>query len=236
MNRGNSFSNAYTVIKNHFNHDTTITFARTRIENPNKSLYKNFKGKDTLLLELKIALFKLAIIFKTHLYYLNRRYNNRNRRTRRGFRGKGRFLTNHTNKKRKAARTQFFSVCYFIGTLLPTDFSMHLAEYKGTFIHYISSKDIYSRDVPLSPASQFLIKDRYTRSKDPTVTIDTSTAGKTSIKFGKGSVTVSISTAQILIEIKKIDFKVLDAPTPFLLYLADMDRLKGNVRIPVIYK
>ncbi|KAF1980381.1 hypothetical protein BU23DRAFT_576349 [Bimuria novae-zelandiae CBS 107.79] len=99
---------------------------------------------------------------------------------------------------------------------------MHLAEYKST--------------------SQFLIKDQYTRSVyqgilpdtgaanvstvDPTVTIDTSTAGKTSIKFGKGSVTVSIGTAQIPTEIGKIDFEVLDAPTPFLLCLADMDRLK----------
>ncbi|KAF1969347.1 hypothetical protein BU23DRAFT_582790 [Bimuria novae-zelandiae CBS 107.79] len=157
----------------------------------------------------------------------------------------------------------FFSACYFIGTLLPADFSVHLAEYKGSknykdnnnnmFIHYISSKDIYSRDVPSSPASQFLIKDQYTRSvyqgilpntgaanvstvgkeqylaliqEDPTVTMDTSTAGKTSIKFGKGSVTVSIGTAQIPTEIGKIDFEVLDTPTPFLLYLADMDRLK----------
>ncbi|KAF1978827.1 hypothetical protein BU23DRAFT_577075 [Bimuria novae-zelandiae CBS 107.79] len=84
--------------------------------------------------------------------------------------------------------------------------------------------------------------------EDLTVTIDTSTAGKTSIKFGKGSVTVSIGTAQIPTEIGKIDFEVLDAPTPFLLCLADMDRLKvyfnnttdklvqGNVRIPVIRK
>ncbi|KAF1978913.1 hypothetical protein BU23DRAFT_577129 [Bimuria novae-zelandiae CBS 107.79] len=84
--------------------------------------------------------------------------------------------------------------------------------------------------------------------EDPTVTMDTSTAGKTSIKFGKGSVTVSIGTAQIPTEIGKIDFEVLDAPTPFLLCLADMDRLKvyfnnttdklvqGNIRIPVIRK
>ncbi|KAF1968874.1 hypothetical protein BU23DRAFT_582982 [Bimuria novae-zelandiae CBS 107.79] len=193
--RGDSFSNAYTVIKNHFNHDTTTTFARTRMENPNKSLHK---------------------------YYLDYRYNNRNGRTRRGFRGKGRFSTNHTNEERKAARTQFFSACHFTGTLLPADFSVHLAEYKGTFIYYISSKDIYSRD------------DRYTRSVyqgilpntgaanvstvDPTVTMDTSTAGKTSIKFGKGSVTVSIGTAQIPTEIGKIDFEVLDAPTPLKVY------------------
>ncbi|KAF1965459.1 hypothetical protein BU23DRAFT_585051 [Bimuria novae-zelandiae CBS 107.79] len=106
-------------------------------------------------------------------------------------------------------------------------------------------EDIYSRDAPSSLASQFLIKDRYTRSEqylalireDPTVTMDTSTAGKSSIKFSKGSVTIRI-----------IDFKVLDAPILFLLCLADMDRLKvyfnntidklvqGNVRIPVIRK
>ncbi|KAF1978730.1 hypothetical protein BU23DRAFT_577015 [Bimuria novae-zelandiae CBS 107.79] len=131
----------------------------------------------------------------------------------------------------------FFSTCYFIGTLLPVDFSVHLAEYKGSKNYEDDDnnsdyKDIYSRDVPSSPASQFLIKDRYTRSylaliqEDPTVTMDTSTAGKTSIKFGKGSVTVSIGTAQIPTEIGKIDFEVLDAPTPFLLCLADMDRLK----------
>ncbi|KAF1969373.1 hypothetical protein BU23DRAFT_582695 [Bimuria novae-zelandiae CBS 107.79] len=188
VDRGDSFSNAYI---------TTTTFARTRMENPNKSLYKNFKGKNAL--QLKIALFKLATICEglfTDLYNDSRRE----------------FITLRWKKKcfeRKAARTQFFSACYFIGTLLPADFSVHLAEYKGTFIHYISSEDIYSRD------------DRYTRSvyqgilpdtgaanvsiEDPTVTMDTSTAGKTSIKFGKG-------------KIGKIDFKVLDAPTPLKVY------------------
>ncbi|KAF1964911.1 hypothetical protein BU23DRAFT_491193, partial [Bimuria novae-zelandiae CBS 107.79] len=49
---------------------------------------------------------------------------------------------------------------------------------------------------------------------------------KLSIKFRKGSIIVSISTIQILTEIRKIDFKVLDTPTPFLLCLADIDRLK----------
>ncbi|KAF1964628.1 hypothetical protein BU23DRAFT_585483 [Bimuria novae-zelandiae CBS 107.79] len=58
-----------------------------------------------------------------------------------------------------------------------------------------------------------------------TVTIDISTAGKASIKFGKGSVTASISTAQVSIKIRKINFEVLKAPTPFLLCLADIDRL-----------
>ncbi|KAF1968557.1 hypothetical protein BU23DRAFT_583217 [Bimuria novae-zelandiae CBS 107.79] len=61
--------------------------------------------------------------------------------------------------------------------------------------------------------------------EDLIVTIDISTAGKASIKFGKGSVTASISTAQVSIEIRKINFEVLKAPTLFLLCLADIDRL-----------
>ncbi|KAF1972996.1 hypothetical protein BU23DRAFT_580524 [Bimuria novae-zelandiae CBS 107.79] len=61
--------------------------------------------------------------------------------------------------------------------------------------------------------------------EDLIVTIDISMAGKASIKFSKGSVTASISTAQVSIEIRKINFKVLKAPTPFLLCLADIDRL-----------
>jgi hypothetical protein len=61
--------------------------------------------------------------------------------------------------------------------------------------------------------------------EDLTVTIDMSTAGKASIKFSKGSVTASVGTAKVSTEIGKIDFEVLEAPTPFLLCLADMDRL-----------
>ncbi|KAF7570061.1 hypothetical protein PtrM4_100630 [Pyrenophora tritici-repentis] len=78
--------------------------------------------------------------------------------------------------------------------------------------------------------------------------MDTSTAGKASIKFGKGEATSSIGTAQVSTDIGTINFEVLDAPTPFLLCLADMDRLKvyfnnttdelvqGDVHIPVIRK
>jgi hypothetical protein len=58
------------------------------------------------------------------------------------------------------------------------------------------------------------------------VKIDTSIAGKASIKFSKGSAAASISTAQVFIDIGKINFKVLNAPTLFLLCLADIDRLK----------
>ena len=76
IDRNDSFSNAYIVIKNHFDYNvhyqyyytdwTTINFARTRIENPGKGLHevlqilldklqlcqralgKNFKGEDAL--------------------------------------------------------------------------------------------------------------------------------------------------------------------------------------------
>ncbi|KAF2022826.1 hypothetical protein EK21DRAFT_105605 [Setomelanomma holmii] len=73
------------------------------------------------------------------------------------------------------------------------------------FLHHVSGDDIYSSSAPSTLASQFLLKDRYTRS---------------------------VST-----ETRKIDFKVLDAPTLFLLCLADIDRLKlvqDNVRIFVL--
>ncbi|KAF2022610.1 hypothetical protein EK21DRAFT_119577 [Setomelanomma holmii] len=143
------------------------------------------------------------------------------------------------------------------------------------FLHHISGDDIYSQGAPSAPASQFLLEDRYTRSvyqgilpdtgaanvstvgkeqylaltqEDPTVKMDTSTAGKASIKFGKGEATASIGTAQVSTDIGTINFEVVDAPTPFLLCLADMDRLKvyfnnttdelvqGDVHIPVIRK
>ncbi|KAK1907590.1 hypothetical protein P3342_005917 [Pyrenophora teres f. teres] len=143
------------------------------------------------------------------------------------------------------------------------------------FLHHISGDDIYGRGAPSAPASQFLLEDRYTRSlyqgilpdtgaanvstvgkeqylaltrEDPTVKIDTSTAGKASIKFGKGEATASIGTVQVSTEIGKINFEVLEAPTPFLLCLADMDRLKvyfnnttdelvqDKIRIPVLRK
>jgi len=78
--------------------------------------------------------------------------------------------------------------------------------------------------------------------------MDTSTAGKASIKFGKGEATASIGTLQVSTEIRTINFEVLKAPTLFLLCLADIDRLKvyfnnttdelvqGDVHIPVLRK
>ncbi|KAF1937069.1 hypothetical protein EJ02DRAFT_459019, partial [Clathrospora elynae] len=247
-------------------------------------------------------------------YYLDRRYNGnrRGRGGYRGNRGNGGnqrsfnnsersftprwkkkcfvcqkegcWSTNHTDEERKAARAQFLSACHFAGAQPPADFSVHLAEYEGSWSdnddndseqQHFTAAYVAHQGMPSTPASQFLIEDRYTRSvyqgilpdtgaanvstvgreqylaltrEDPTVTMDTSTAGKASIKFGKSSVTASIGTAQVPTEIGEIDFEVLDAPTPFLLCLADMDWLKvyfnnttdelvqGDARTPVIRK
>ncbi|KAF1936186.1 hypothetical protein EJ02DRAFT_438705 [Clathrospora elynae] len=143
------------------------------------------------------------------------------------------------------------------------------------FLHHVTGEDVYRYTEPTTPATQFLIKDRYSRityqgilpdtgasnvstagkeqflalqSKDPTVTLDTSTSGNASVQFGKGSVTTSIGTAHVSTEVGKIKFNVLDAPTPFLLCLKDMDRLnvyfnnttdqlvQGKATFPVIRK
>lgn len=143
------------------------------------------------------------------------------------------------------------------------------------FLHHVTGEDIYRYTEPIMPATQFLIEDRYSRityqgilpdtgasnvstagkeqllalqSEDPTVTLDTSTSGNASVQFGKGSITTSIGTALVSTEVGKIRFEVLDAPTPFLLCLKDMDRLnvyfnnttdqlvQGKATFPVIRK
>ncbi|KAF1966031.1 hypothetical protein BU23DRAFT_584687 [Bimuria novae-zelandiae CBS 107.79] len=73
-------------------------------------------------------------------------------------------------------------------------------------MHQVTGYDVYRYKEPTTPATQFLIKNRYSR-------------------VTKGSITILIRTAHVRIEIRKIKFKVLDVLTPFLLYLKDMDRL-----------
>jgi hypothetical protein len=148
----------------------------------------------------------------------------------------------------------------------------HLTD--AAFIHHITGQDIYGMEAT-APAEQFLIEDRYNRgsfqgilpdtgaskvstggkdqflalqSEDPTVVLDVSTAGKASVVFGKGCATSSIGTARVKTKLGDIDFEILDAPTPFLLSLKDMDKLgvyfnnvtnqliQGNLTIPVVRK
>ncbi|KAF1970758.1 hypothetical protein BU23DRAFT_581893 [Bimuria novae-zelandiae CBS 107.79] len=241
VERDDSFASAYMAIKNHFDHDvhhqhyytdwTTTSFARTRMENPEKGLYelcqralgKNFKGEDALrttvinacrgVPELEMALFKPALIceglfldlrsaIETHLA--------------RGFRG-----------SRGGSRGRGGFSGGFRGGQAGTRGSQRFNSYDSR---------------------QCWLTNYTDEERKAALTIDMSTAGKASIKFGKGSVIASVGTAQVLMEIGKIDFEVLEAPTPFLLCLADMDRLdvyfnnttdelvQGENRTPVIRK
>ncbi|KAM4055260.1 transposase [Hirsutella rhossiliensis] len=104
------------------------------------------------------------------------------------------------------------------------------------FNHLITGEDVYQTDQTVVPASQFIIEDRYSRDRfqgimidtagysqyialqreDPSVALDSSTSGQASIKFGNGDTINSLA---------QITFHILQTPTPFLLCLADMDRL-----------
>jgi hypothetical protein len=62
--------------------------------------------------------------------------------------------------------------------------------------------------------------------------LDTSTKGQVTVQFGIGS-TSSIGTANVHTPIGEVQFHIVDANTPFLLCLADMDKLQvyyNNVR------
>jgi hypothetical protein len=213
----------------------------------------------------------------------------------------GCWSTNHTLEEGKRSKTQHLAHCDITGGQM--EFTVFLAEYEGeeidqffleeqeedeedqriavmyltdqAFLHHVTGEDVYRHTEPTTPATQFLIEDRYSRityqgilpdtgasnvstagkeqflalqTEDPTVTLDMSTPGNASIQFGKGSITTSIGTAHVSTEIGKIKFEVLDAPTPFLLCLKDMDQLhvyfnnttdqlvQGEATFPVIRK
>jgi hypothetical protein len=55
--------------------------------------------------------------------------------------------------------------------------------------------------------------------------LDTSTKGQVTVQFGIGS-TSSIGTANVHTPIGEVQFHIVDANTPFLLCLADMDKLQ----------
>jgi transposase InsO family protein len=119
------------------------------------------------------------------------------------------------------------------------------------FLYRMSGDDIYT--TPSTPdTTQFLLEDRYSRTayqgilpdtgaanvstvgkeqlaalqrEDEKAVFDASTAGRSSIKFGKGATTTNLGTATVQTALGTIIFEVIDAPTPFLLCLRDMDRL-----------
>jgi hypothetical protein len=86
------------------------------------------------------------------------------------------------------------------------------------------------------------------QQKLPSITLDRTTAGKATIRFGSGNALESIGTTTVPTPLGPIDFHVIPADTPFLLCLQDMDRLgikfdnlqnylqQGDLAIPVIHK
>jgi hypothetical protein len=79
---------------------------------------------------------------------------------------------------------------------------------------------------------------------DSTMTLDTSTKCTTNVQFGIGT-TSSIGSVWVTTPVGKAEFHVVEVDTPFLLCLADMDKMqvyfnnlenamiKGQIRIPV---
>lgn len=81
---------------------------------------------------------------------------------------------------------------------------------------------------------QFLAYQKY----NPNTSIDTSTKGAINVQFGIGSIT-SMGSAIISTPIGSIEFHVVQADTPFLLCLADLDRLNvyyNNVTNSLVMK
>ena len=82
---------------------------------------------------------------------------------------------------------------------------------------------------------------------DPTIQLDTSTAGQHNIRFGKGMAT-SLGTIQVSTPLGSIVFHVVPTNTPFLFCIQDMDRMgvildnlknvliQGTTIVPVIRK
>jgi hypothetical protein len=60
---------------------------------------------------------------------------------------------------------------------------------------------------------------------DPTIRLDTSTAGQHKIRFGKGTAT-STGTIDVPTPLGTITFHVVPANTPFLLCIQDMDKMR----------
>jgi hypothetical protein len=70
------------------------------------------------------------------------------------------------------------------------------------------------------------------------VELDKQTAEQASIKFKKGPPVTSLGTTKIKTPIRTIIFYILNTPIPFLLCLADIDRLGvylNNIRNKIIY-
>ncbi|KJZ75136.1 hypothetical protein HIM_05622 [Hirsutella minnesotensis 3608] len=141
-------------------------------------------------------------------------------------------------------------------------------------LHRLTREDAYAAPLSITDATQFLIDDRYTtryqgimldtgasnfstvgidqfyawQREDPEATIDATRAGQACISFGDGPRINSLGIVRIVTAFGPIDFHVLPSQTPFLLSLADMDRIgvvfnnqtneviRGELRVPAVRK
>ena len=58
------------------------------------------------------------------------------------------------------------------------------------------------------------------------IILDVSKVGKAYIKFGNGAFISSIGSVNIDIPVSRVTFYIVNALTPFLLYLRDIDKLR----------
>ena len=126
-------------------------------------------------------------------------------------------------------------------------------------IHGFTKLDMFNQD-PREPASQFHFRDRYSskmfqgimpdtgaasvstagenqlialQKKDPSVTLDISTAGEHRVRFGDNPEIASVGTVGVATPFGTVYFQVVPTNTPFLFSLADMDKYNvyfNNVR------
>jgi hypothetical protein len=126
--------------------------------------------------------------------------------------------------------------------LLLTSFTLE-GRYSATTFHGIMP-DSGAAGVSTAGQPQF----HALRNELPSVTLDESTAGNATIKFGSGSKISSIGTTTVPTPLGPMQFHVVPTDTPFLLCLQDMDRLgikfdnlrnclqQGDLTVPVVRK
>ena len=118
---------------------------------------------------------------------------------------------------------------------------------------------------PYEPANQFYFRDRYSsetfqgimpdtgaagvstageqqfialQKKNPTIMLDTSTAGEHRVRFGDNPDIMSLGTVGVTTPFGTILFQVIPANTPFLFCLSDMDKHKvylNNIRGTLVH-
>ncbi|KAI6249905.1 hypothetical protein HI914_02027 [Erysiphe necator] len=192
----------------------------------------------------------------------------------------GCWSTKHPIDERRRARNQYLAHCQYTGDT-SKDFATYLVGYEGhdmdtneddylsdledenysadienylmnqAYLHQLTGTDAL-KEQQNTPANQFLIEDRYSRTvfqvilpdtgaakfstaglekflvlsrENSSIKLDKSTAGLASVCFGKGSTVTSIGTTLISTPLGETTFHILNTPTPFLLCLTDMDRM-----------